>query len=182
MSGTRGWLAEYDSVDALVSAARGLVEDGWRDIEAFTPFPVEELDAVLPRPRNPVPAVMLIAALIGAVGGYALQWWTAVVDYPWLVGGKPMHSWPTFLPVAFELAVLFSAFAGFFALLWTSGLPRLHHPVFGAADFRLASRDRFFLMLGSDDQPGNGRSARKALERTDPVHLHEVPEEDDDAS
>ncbi|MDX1625268.1 MAG: DUF3341 domain-containing protein [Wenzhouxiangellaceae bacterium] len=173
MSELSGWLAEFDEVDDLVEAAHRLVDAGHERVEAFTPFPVEALDSVLPPPRDRVTVWVLAGATVGALGGYALQVWTAVFDYPWLVGGKPMHSWPTFLPVSFELAVLLGSLAGFLGMLIGNGLPRLHHPMFAAKDFDLATRDRFFLYL-----PGQNE-AREALAGLDPVHLHEVPGDDD---
>lgn len=173
----RAWLAEYRSADDLVAAARQIVAAGYRGIETFTPFPVDELEQVMPPPRNRIPLIMLIAALVGGIGGYWLQHWTAVFDYPWLVAGKPMFSWPVFVPVVFELAVLFGAFGGFLGMLWTSGLPQPNHPVFAATDFNLASRDRFFLMLDVAADGVETDRVEDDLSKTGPVHLHVVPEE-----
>ena len=147
------WLAEFATPAALVAAARELHGRRGVTLQAYTPFPVDELDELgLPGGRR-IALTVLLAALAGAVLGYGVQYWTAVIDYPYLVGGKPMHAWPAFIPVTFELAVLFGAFAGFLAIIWGCGLPRPHHPLFDVQAFSLASRDRFFLLVaGADDQ------------------------------
>lgn len=147
-----GYLLEFTEIKDLLSATKKLVDSGYRRIETFTPFPIKELDDILPASSNPIPALMFVGGLVGAITGYGIQYYTAVIDFPILVGGKPMHSWPAFVPVTFELIVLFSAIAGFLGALWSNGLPRLHHPVFDADDFNLASRDRFFLLLEARDE------------------------------
>lgn len=147
-----GYLLEFTEIKDLLSATKKLVDSGYRRIETFTPFPIKELDDILPASSNPIPALMFVGGLVGAITGYGIQYYTAVIDFPILVGGKPMHSWPAFVPVTFELMVLFSAIAGFLGALWSNGLPRLHHPVFDADDFNLASRDRFFLLLEARDE------------------------------
>lgn len=155
----RHLLAEFAHATALVDAARALAADGVRIADAFTPFPLEELDEiVLPR-ASAVPWITAASGVAGAVLGYALQWWTAVVDYPYDAGGRPLNSWPAFIPVTFELGVLFAAFGAFLSMLALNGLPRLHHPLFDRKRFSLATRTRFFLYL-----PLERETARDELE------------------
>ena len=113
-------------------------------------------------PNDRVPRVAFAGGAVGAAGAYLLQWYTAVIDYPIDAGGRPLHSWPAFIPMTFELAVLGAALAAFFGFLALNGLPRLRHPVFDAPDFDLASRDRFFLCIREADDPAE--AARRLLE------------------
>lgn len=169
-----GLIAMFESADGLVAAARRVREAGYRDVDAFTPFPVDGLGEALGLRGDGVRRAGLIGAACGAVLGYALQWYSAAIDYPLNVGGRPLHSWPAFLPVAFELAVLAGASTAFFAMLAANGLPRLHHPVFGAPRFELATRDRFFLLIESGDPQFEAARTRALLESTRPVEVEEV--------
>jgi hypothetical protein len=148
-------LAEFGHATPFVAAARALSADGVVIADAFTPFPLPDLDRYLVRAPSRVPWITGAGAVVGALTGYLMQWYSAVIDYPIDVGGRPTNSWPSFLPVTFELAVLFGAFAAFFGMLALNGLPRLHHPLFAAERFSLATRDRFFLYVpldkGSDE-------------------------------
>ena len=154
MTGRAFLLAEFGRAKPLVAAARALAADGVPLADAFTPFPLPELDRYVVRTPSRVPWITGAGAVAGALTGYAMQWYAAVVDLPLDVGGRPPNSWPSFLPVTFELAVLFGAFGAFLSMLVLNGLPRLHHPLFAAARFSLATRDRFFLYLplqGADE-------------------------------
>jgi hypothetical protein len=156
VSGRTFLLAEFRHATPLVAAARALAAESVTLADAFTPFPLPELDCYLAHEPSRVPWITGAGAVVGAVTGYAMQWYSAVVDLPLDVGGRPPNSWPSFLPVTFELAVLFAAFAGFIGMLVLNGLPRLHHPLFAAERFSLATRDRFFLYLpleGTDETP-----------------------------
>ena len=146
-------LAEFDSADALLRAAKALRGDGHAEMEAFTPYPLPELDALLGIPRSPIRWWMLAGAVTGAVAAYGIQWWCTVVDYPLDVGGRPMHSAPAFIPITFELAVLGGALAGIVALLGYTRLPRLYDPMFTVEGFERASLDRYWLAVGRVD-PG----------------------------
>lgn len=179
-SDVHAYLAEYCSAEALIEGTRQIVEAGYTDLDTFTPFPVGGLDGIMPAARNRLPLYMLIGALVGALAGYWLQHWTAVFDYPWLVGGKPMLSWPTFGPVMFELAVLTGAVSGFLAMLWGSGLPQPHHPVFAAKHFDLASRDRFFLYVRVTADQTDVAKVKRHLQKTEPFHLHSITKADAD--
>jgi hypothetical protein len=169
MSGVYGVLAEFASADALVDAARKARLAGYEHVEAYSPFPVEGLAEAVGFKRNYVPAIVLGAGLLGGIGGYFMQWYSAVVSYPINSGGKPLHSWPAFIPVTFELTILCAAVIGFVGLLFLNGLPRLYHPLFNVREFDLASRNRFFLCL-------RGENDKAFLERLEPLGVWEVPE------
>ena len=160
-----GYLVEFDRVEDLVAGARAVTTAGYRRLEAYTPFPVEALDGILPPTRDLVFPIVLASGIAGGLLGYGLQYWTAVVDYPLLVGGKPMHAWTAFIPVTFELIVLFAAIAAVLAAIWCNGLPRLNHPLFGVPGFDLATRNRFFLVVEAADPAFDPRRTREELER-----------------
>lgn len=154
-------LAQFETPDALVRAHARARDEGHRAIDAFTPFPLEELaEAFGPPPRRIRPAMAL--AGLGAAGAmYALQWWSSVHGYPLNSGGRPLHSWPVFLLVPFEVGVLVAAVAGFAALLAACGLPRLHHPLFVMPQFERASQDGFLLLVAPKGDPA---ALRRLLE------------------
>ena len=145
-----GLVATFASPESFLRGLRAVRENGYSDVEANVPFAVEGMDEWLPGRPTPIARVVLAAALAGAGFGYFLQWY-AVHDYPINVGGRPLNSWPAFIPVTFELTVLFSALAGVAALLWLTGLPRLHHAFFQFRDYERASQDRFIVCLRSQD-------------------------------
>jgi len=169
-----GWMAEFDSPASLLAAARAARDAGYRP-EAYSPFPVEGLDEVLGLARSRVSMITFIGALLGGVGGFAMQWYSAVVDRPLNVGGRPLNSWPMFVPVTFELAVLGGACAAVIAFVWMAGLPRLRHPVFGADDFELATRNRFFLVLRGDDPCFDDARSAAWLDALQPLRRVQVP-------
>jgi len=169
-----GLMAEFASADALLAAARAVRAAGYRHTEAYSPFPVDGLAETLGRARNRVPAFTFLGGLVGGLGGYFMQWYSAVVDYPVDIAGRPIHSWPMFVPVTFELAVLGAAFAAVLSFLASSGLPRLRHPLFASPDFDLASRNRFFLCLRSDDAAFDAQQARALLDGLRPIACVEV--------
>lgn len=176
MSNARPWglMAEFASAHALVAAAQAVRAAGYRRAEAYAPFAVEGLgDALHARPRG-IAAACLLGTVVGAAGGYFLQWYAAVVSYPINIGGRPLHSWPMFVPVSFSLAMLGGAIAAVGAMLWRAGLPRLRHPVFDAPGFDLATRNRFFLCLRADDPAFDAVDARALLERLRPLQVSEV--------
>ena len=169
-----GVLAEFDSAKSLLDAVDRCTAGGYRAIEAYSPFSVEGLAEKLGFRKNRVPLVTLVGGVVGAVGGYFLQWYSAVIDYPINSGGRPLHSWPSFIPPTFELAVLGAALAAFFGLLVMNGLPRLNHPMFDAPDFDLASRSRFFLCVRSTDAKFDARAVEQFLRGLDAVRVAEV--------
>ncbi|MGD9764434.1 MAG: DUF3341 domain-containing protein [Candidatus Binatia bacterium] len=146
-----GLMAEFQTADELVEAARVTTEAGYRYYDCYTPFPIEELHEVMPHKRNWLPALVLIAGILGGLGGFALCYWTSVIDYPINVAGKPLNSWPAFIPVTFECTILAAALTAVFGMLGLNGFPMPYHPVFNVSRFALASRDRFFLCIESRD-------------------------------
>ncbi len=147
----RGVLAEFESPEAVEAAAERVHALGYRRIEAFSPYPLERLEALVGARGSPVPAITLAAAVAGGVGAYLLQWWVSARAYPLDVGGRPLHSAPAFVPITFEMVVLSASLAAFVALLALCGLPRLWHPVFEVPGFESASIDRFWLGVDLDD-------------------------------
>ncbi len=176
MSVTYGLMAEFASADALLEAARRARGEGYARIEAYSPFPVEGLAEVVGFRRSRVPLAVLLGGIGGGLGGYFLQWYSAVVHYPENIGGRPLHSWPEFIPVTFELTVLGAALAAFVAMLVANGLPRLRHPVFGAPHFDLATRNRFFLCLLAADPRYEAGRTRHFLQALEPMRIVEVEE------
>lgn len=149
-------LAEFRDPDALLAALRQVRENGHSVLDAFTPFPVDGITDGLDIRPSRIRGGMLAAGLGVAAFAYWLQWWSAVIDFPLNLGGRPLHSWPVFLLVPFEVGVLAAAVAGFTILLWRCGLPRLHHPLFEAVQFERASQDRFFLLAKEKPDPHDG--------------------------
>lgn len=170
-----GLIAMFDRAEALLAAAREARAAGYRRLDAFSPFPLEGLAEAIGFKSDRLPWVILICALAGGVLGYLLQWYSAVIDYPFNSGGKPYHSWPPFLVVTFELTILGGALGGFIGMLVLNGLPRLYHPLFNSECFQLASRDRFFLLIQADDPHYEPERTRQFLEDLKPVHIEEVP-------
>jgi len=146
-----GLMAEFHSPTELVAAAREATEAGYTWYDCYTPFPIEELHDVMPHRRNWLPMLVLLGGLLGGLGGFTLCYWTSVIAYPLNVAGKPLNSWPAFIPVTFECTVLAAALTAVFGMLLLNGFPRPYHPVFNVARFALASRDRFFLCIESRD-------------------------------
>lgn len=146
-----GLMAEFDNPTDLVAAAREAYEAGYRKINGYSPFPIEALQEAIGFHKTGMPLIVLIGGIVGAVLGYGMQYYLAAVDYPLNVGGRPNHSWPSFIPITFEMTVLCAALAAIFGMLALNGLPQPYHPVFNAPNFELASRDRFFLAIEAKD-------------------------------
>jgi hypothetical protein len=168
-------MAEYATAEELVDAAQAAHDAGYLLAEAYAPCPVEGLAQALGFARSRVPAITFAGGLLGGLGGWFLQWYSAVVDFPIEVGARPLNSWPMFVPVTFEMTILGAALAAFFAVIVGNGLPRLAHPVFDAPDFDLAMRNRFFLCLRSDDPAFDAAGADALLAATHPIACSEVP-------
>ena len=167
-----GVIARFASEKEFLDALTRISNAGFKKVETFTPYAVEGEEAILPRPPSGVPWAMLTGGILGGAGAFFMQWYAAR-DYPLNVGGRPLNSWPSFVPITFELTILCAALAGVFGLLWAAGLPRLHHPAFSAADFERASQDRFFVCALACDPAYSAASARDAFER---AHAQEVEE------
>lgn len=170
-----GLLAEFATAEQLLAAvSRARTQPSSGGIEAYSPFPIEGLAEALGARANSVPLWMLLGALAGGIGTYALEWYSAVLDYPLNVGGRPYASWPAFLPPALEITLLGAALGGVIAMLAASGLPRLHHPLFGVAAFTRASNDRFFLLLRAQGASFDAAAVRSFLESLAPLSISEV--------
>jgi Ni/Fe-hydrogenase subunit HybB-like protein len=170
-----GVMGEFERVAGIVSAAQRARAAGYRRVDAYTPFPIEELPAALRLPRNWVPLLVLIGGLCGASSAYFMQYYAAVFSYPWNVGGRPLHSWPSFVPLTFELGVLGGALFGLFGMLILNRLPRPYHPVFNAPGFRRAARDRFFLCIEKRDPLFSRAETPAFMQSLGALRVSEVP-------
>jgi hypothetical protein len=169
-----GLLAEFDSPEALLEAARAARDAGYRRLDAFTPFPVDGLARILQIPRPRISLVGLIGGLVGAAIALIMQCYVSY-DFPIDVGGRPVYAISAFAVVTFELTVLFSALSMIFVMLWQNGLPRLNYPVFGASRFHLASKDRFFLCIEGDDARFDPQSTSTFLKKAGALSVELVP-------
>lgn len=171
-----GLLAEFDNPNDLVAASRRAHLEGYRKLDAYTPFPIEELHEALDLHRTGVPLMVLIGGIVGGLSGYGMQYWISVVAYPLNIGGRPLHSWPAFVPVTFEMTVLFAALTAVFGMLAMNKLPRPYHPVFNAPRFAMATRDRFFLCIEAGDPKFDLEATRRFLETFGPREVTDVEE------
>ena len=169
-----GLLAEFDSPEALMAAARAAREAGYRQLDAFTPFPVEGLERVLRIPQPRISWVGLYGAIAGAAVALLMQYYVNY-DYPLNIGGRPLYPMSAFAVVTFELTILVSALAMIAAMLWQNGLPRLNYPVFAASRFHLASKDRFFLCIGGADRRFDEHHTATFLRTTGALSVELVP-------
>ena len=171
---TYGLMAEFDNPSDAVAAARRVHEEGYRRIDAFSPYPVEELSEAVGVHSTKMPLIVLIGGIVGLLGGFALQYYTHVIDYPLNVGGKPFFSWPAFVPITFETTVLGAALSAVFGMLALNGLPEPYHPVFNTPNFALASRDRFFLLVESTDPKFDREQTRGFLKGLGALEVNDV--------
>ena len=169
-----GLLAEFSEPNELIAAVRHAREAGYRRMDAYTPFPIEELAEAMGMHYNRLPLLVLAGGIVGALLGLSLQYWTSVVDYPINVGGRPFFSWPSFIPITFETTVLLAAFSAVLGMLALNGLPMPYHPVFNVPRFALATRDRFFLCIEASDPMFDRENTRRFLERMVPRTVSEV--------
>jgi hypothetical protein len=167
-------VARFGTPGALVEAVRRLREQGYRHLDAFTPYPLQELTEMLGGPTDRIGWIAALSAVAGGILTYALSYWTAVIDYPINIGGRPLHSWPAFLPATLVSAALWSGIATLTGMLWLCGLPRWHHPVFEVEQFDRATYDRYFLLICSDDPHFDMAETRRLLESLSPEQVDEV--------
>lgn len=171
---TWGLMAEYGGPDELVSAAEKLRQEGYTRIDAFTPYPIEELSETVEPRRSKVPLITFLGGLTGALTGFFLQYWSQVIAYPMNVGGRPHNSWPAFIVVTFELTILFASLSAVVGMILVNGLPRPYHPVFNAEGFERASRDGFFLTVEAADPRFERGETGELLRRLGAREVQEV--------
>ena len=168
-----GLMAKFDSPEAVLAATRAARDAGYRSMEAYSPFPVEGLDELLDF-KPSIQYLVLIAGLVGAFTGFALQYYASVISYPLNIGGRPLNSWPAFIIIMFEMTILFAGIAAVFGTLGLSGFPMPYHSVFNAPDFRQVSRDKFFLCIEAQDPHFELAKTRAFLESLHPEAVSEV--------
>jgi hypothetical protein len=168
-----GLIAEFEKPEQVILACEKARESGYKCMDAYAPYPVHGLADALGFRKSRVPLVTLIGGILGCSGGFYLQYWCSAISYPLNVGGRPLNSWPSFIPITFEMTILFAALFAVLGMLALNGLPRPHHPVFNVPRFALASRDRFFLCIQSEDPKFDLRDTRTFLES---LHSREVTE------
>ncbi len=170
-----GLLAEFDEPDRLVAAARAAHDNGYRKMDAYTPFPVEHLAEAIGMRTTRLPRLIFAGGLVGCLGGFFLQYWVSVSAYPENIGGRPFNSWPSFIPVTFELTILLAALTAVCGMLGLNGLPMPYHPLFNVPRFAQASRDRFFLCIEARDPRFDRETTRRFLETQQPRKIFDVP-------
>jgi hypothetical protein len=167
-------MAEFDDPNALVAAADRAHREGYRRLDAYSPYPIEELHEAMGGGHTRLPLIVLLGGLTGCLGGYGLQYWVSAIAYPVNVGGKPFHSWPAFIPVTFECTILVAALSAVLGMLALNGLPQPYHPVFNVPRFALASRNRFFLCIEARDPKFDLEGTRTFLETLGPREVTTV--------
>ena len=163
-------MAEFESPTALVAAANKTREAGYVDVDAYSPIPIEELHHAIGFKSTKLPLMVLIGGLLGAAGGFSLEYWVSAVAYPLNIGGKPLVSWPMFIPVTFECTILAASLTAVFGMLMLNKLPMPYHPVFNVPRFAMASRNRFFLCIEATDRQFDLDRTREFLTSLDGAH------------
>ena len=163
-----GLMAEFSDAEELLRATRTAHDAGYRHMDAYSPIPIEELGELVSEHHSWLPLLVLLGGIVGGVGGFALCYWTSVIDYPINVGGRPYNSWPSFIPITFECTILGAALMAVFGMLALNGLPQPYHPVFNVPRFALASRNRFFLCIEARDRKFDLTETRHFLETLEP--------------
>ena len=171
-----GLMAEFDSAQQLLDATNRARLAGFTRTEAYSPFPIHGMEKAIGFNERLIPKLVFVAGLIGGTSAFFFQWWTSAVDYPLNIGGRPMFSWVSFIPVSFELTILFAAFTAVLSMLALNGLPQHYHPVFNAPSFARASQDRFFLAIEASDPKFDRESTRAFLSGLNPREVVAVDE------
>ena len=169
-----GLTAQFDSAEQLVEAARTVFNEGYRRIDAFSPYPIEGLAEIIGHKRSAAPLIMLIGGIVGAVTAYGMELYSMGYFYPLNIGGRPLNSWPLYIPITFELTVLFSALAGIAGLLFLNRLPCLYHPLFSVPGFERASTEQFFLWVEANDPRFEERRVWELFDRLAATAITEV--------
>jgi hypothetical protein len=170
-----GILAEFDTPTDLVYATKAAYAAGYRKMDAYSPFPIEEASEALGFHKSRVPLIVLLGGLLGGLSGFGLQYWINVISYPLNVGGKPYDSWPAFIVPTFELTILFAGLSGVFGMFALNGLPMPYHPLFNVDRFSAVTRDKFFLCVEAADPKFDLVDTQRFMESLKPVSIAEVP-------
>lgn len=168
-----GLMAEFHTAEDLIEAAHKVHSEGFHHVDAYTPYPIEEVSHALGLHRSKLPLIVLGGGIIGGLAGYLLQYWSQVIEYPLNIGGRPYHSWPAFIVPTFETTILFAALSAVLGMFALNGLPEPYHPVFNVPRFALASRDRYFLVIEARDPKFDPEETRRFLQD---LHASEVSE------
>lgn len=171
---TYGVMAAFAEPKSLLAAARRAREAGFTKMDAYTPFPVEGLSEEVGFHHTALPLLVLLGGIAGAIGGFGMQYFAAVIHYPLNIGGRPLNSWPAFIPITFELTILGASLFAVFGLLALNGLPTPYHPLFNVDRFELASREALFLCIKSKDPKFDRAATREFLESLGPREIFEV--------
>jgi hypothetical protein len=169
-----GLMAEFDSADALVDAARKMYAEGYRKLDTFSPFPIEPAWEAIGAHDTRLQKLVLAGGIFGAVAGFGLCYWTQVIAYPLNIGGRPFNSWPSFIPVTFEITILVAALTTVVAMIVLNGLPMPYHPVFNVKRFSLASSESFFLTVEADDPKFDRKATLDFMKTIGARELNEV--------
>ncbi len=169
-----GLMAEFDDPQHLLEAVKAARHEGYRKMEAYTPFSVDEVSEALGHGRGWIPAIVLLGGIFGGAGGFFMQWYAMAILYPFNIGGRPLWSWPAFIPITFELTVLGAALFGALGMLALNRLPQPYHPVFNVERFSLATQNRFFLCIEAIDPYFNRERTRAFLDRLRPREVFDV--------
>lgn len=170
-----GLMAEFVTQEDLLRAAKEAHARGYRKMDAYSPFPVEGLARALGHEWSAVPLIVLAGGITGGLGGYFMEWYAMAVDYPINVAGRPLNSWPAFIPITFELTVLCASVCAIISMLALNRLPQPYHPVFNVPEFARASVDRFFLCIESSDPKFDKIGTGNFLKGLGPAMVTEVP-------
>ncbi len=169
-----GVMAEFDSPSELVKAARAARAKGYRKLDAYSPFPIEELTETLHLHKNKLPLIVLAGGIVGGLTGFLMQYWIAVVYFPINIAGRPLNSWPSFIIITFELTILFASLSAVLGMMALCGLPMPYHPVFNVPRFSAASRNRFFLCIEAADPLFDRGGTSQFLGTLEPREVSEV--------
>ncbi|HEY2828960.1 MAG TPA: DUF3341 domain-containing protein [Thermoanaerobaculia bacterium] len=175
IEGTYGIMAEFNDPQALLDAANATREAGYKDIDAYSPFPIHGLSDAIGFGHTKLSGLVLVMGILGGCGGFFMCWYANVMSYPVNIGGKPLSPWPAWIPITFECTILLAAFGAVFGMLALNGLPMPYHPVFNVKRFENASRDRFFLVIQSRDPKFEADSVYQFMDTLKPREVVDVP-------